>query len=71
MEPYNRPSANTSGAAAARQTEPPSPAPETQQKSHDERETRVAELRERYQSGKYQIEAAELSSKIVDEHLKR
>ncbi len=33
------------------------------------REARIAELRESYRQGRYQIDAAELSARILDAHL--
>lgn len=69
MESHDRPSGDASGTAAVRQTEQPSSAPE--QIAAEEREARVAELRRQHQSGTYKVDAAELSSKIIDEHLKR
>ena len=35
-----------------------------------EREARVAELREQYLNGTYQVDAARLSAAIIDEHLR-
>jgi anti-sigma28 factor (negative regulator of flagellin synthesis) len=34
-------------------------------------EARVAELRAQYQSGSYKVDAADLSSKLIDEHLEK
>jgi len=35
------------------------------------RESRIAELRERYLAGDYKVDANELSRRLVDEHLRR
>ncbi len=35
----------------------------------DARETRIAELREEYLAGTYEVEALEVSSKLIDKHL--
>jgi anti-sigma28 factor (negative regulator of flagellin synthesis) len=34
-------------------------------------EDRIAELRRRYLEGSYEVDAAELSAKIIDKHLER
>ncbi len=70
VESSDRRSVTSSGAAAARQAEQPSSPPETQSTPTDERDVRLARLREQYQNGSYQVEAADLSSAIVDAHLK-
>lgn len=71
MNPFDRPSSDASGAAAIRQPERPNSDEERGESSANEREARIAELRKQYESGNYRIDAAELSSKIVDLHLKR
>jgi anti-sigma28 factor (negative regulator of flagellin synthesis) len=70
VKSYDHPSSNASGAAAARQTERLT-SDEELQAPVDGREARVAEIREQYQRGTYRVDAAEVSSSIVDEHLKR
>jgi anti-sigma28 factor (negative regulator of flagellin synthesis) len=37
----------------------------------DQRQSRIVELREQYADGSYWVEAAKLSAKIVDRHLKK
>lgn len=71
MESYDRNSSNASGAAAVRQTEQSAPAPDDEQPLTEERAARIAELREQYQHGTYQVDAAALSSDIVTKHLKK
>ena len=66
-----KPSSNASGAAAVRQPEYPSSAPQQERPAPEERDARVAELREQYQRGTYRVDAAKLSSNIVDKHLKK
>lgn len=70
MEPYDRKSSNAAGTAAVRQAEHPSSAAREEQPV-EERAARVAELREQYQRGAYQVDPAALSSEIVTKHLKK
>jgi anti-sigma28 factor (negative regulator of flagellin synthesis) len=39
--------------------------------SLDEPEARIAELRQQYLEGAYQVDAGELSARIIDEHLQK
>ncbi len=64
------PASNASGAAAVRQTEQAA-APNEEQAGMEERAARVAELRDQYQRGTYQVDPAALSSDIVSKHLKK
>jgi len=52
-------------AAASKQIEKENPG------TTPEREARIAELRQQYQQGLYRVDAATLSARIIDEHLKR
>jgi anti-sigma28 factor (negative regulator of flagellin synthesis) len=51
----------STGAAAA-----PAPA---KAKAQDEREARIAKLREQYLAGTYEVDALEVSRKLIDSHL--
>ncbi len=52
---------NGAAAAVARQLEP--------LQASNPSEDRIAELRRRYLEGSYEVDAAKLSSKIIDKHL--
>jgi len=67
---YHRPFSDRCADAAVRQPEQPSSAAEQRPLTED-RSARVAELREQYRLGTYQVAAAELSASIIDKHLKR
>lgn len=54
---------NGTAAAVARQSEPP--------KTDRRSEERIAELRRRYLEGTYEVDAAQLSAKIIDKHLEK
>ncbi|MFL6414493.1 MAG: flagellar biosynthesis anti-sigma factor FlgM [Bryobacteraceae bacterium] len=54
----------STGAAAA-------PAPVKTRTKQDDREARIAELREQYLAGAYKTDAVELSRKIIDAHLRK
>ncbi len=54
------------GTATVRALEKSSATPSSQQK---ERDVRLLELREQYQSGKYSVDSAKVSSAIVHQHL--
>lgn len=70
MEKSNSPSPETTtgaggtAAAPARESVP-------EQQDSDVREARVAELRQQVLNGTYEVEAAKLSAKIVERHLKK
>lgn len=71
MESYDRPSSTASGTAAVRQREQRDVQADQDALVSEERAARVAELREQYQHGTYQVDPAELSSDIVEKHLKK
>ena len=53
----------SAGAAAAT-------APAKEKAERRDREARIADLREQYLAGTYKVDAAELSRKLVDSHLR-
>lgn len=53
----------SAGAAAAT-------APAKEKAERQDREARVTELRDQYRAGTYKVDAAELSRKLVDSHLR-
>ena len=59
--PSSSSGSNGAATAVARQSEP------LQNESHSEE--RIAELRRRYLEGTYEVDAAQLSAKIIDKHL--
>ena len=54
----------SAGAAAA-------PAPAKEMTQNETREARVAEIRDQYLAGSYQVDAKELARKLVDAHLSK
>jgi anti-sigma28 factor (negative regulator of flagellin synthesis) len=45
-------------------------APAKEKAERQDREARIADLREQYLAGTYKVDAAELSRKLVDSHLR-
>ncbi len=64
LRPRRRRGSGGTAAAPAKESVP-------EQQDSDAREARVAELRQQVLNGTYEVEAAKLSAKIIEQHLKK